>query len=413
MTINSGTCTTNSVMCTKFIKCCYTYAGNKHTDITLTGTHKHNKPVNKLPKIGWASGLLPIKLANINPGPMGSPSSGWLPTGTNWNPLPAAYATSDKVLNRSTSANISRDCGAAYKRGNHRDTTNTTKLCVPDLPGREKGWGPETCDKSKGPQPLCEDGAFQNGGSSPAPRPITATRLDGENGSQGCVPPDPHPPRIPTSAHLPMGGQELYVPVSTIWPVVSTQSVHKADEASGGVLETNRLSTYNLSRRHPDITSEQRTTTADHTVDYTTFRMPGPDGQSEEIHNNSHAGVRVLGFPALLINNEPVDSFREVSEDSTGCQTNAQPSASIGEGDSSLRGEGYSHDEGYPISATALPSPPVLNEFCPTAELHTGGDNKEIQYNAGIEPGLQSRPTMVDILRDDPGGSPSTNSIQR
>jgi len=34
----------------------------KHTRILHTGSNQHNKPVNHIPKIGWASCLLPTKL---------------------------------------------------------------------------------------------------------------------------------------------------------------------------------------------------------------------------------------------------------------------------------------------------------------------------------------------------------------
>lgn len=89
MTITGISCTTtaNSIMCTKFIKCCYTYAGNKHTDLSFTGTYKHYEPVNKLPKNGRASGLLFTKLGSVNPGPMGPLSCGLLPAKLTGSPI--------------------------------------------------------------------------------------------------------------------------------------------------------------------------------------------------------------------------------------------------------------------------------------------------------------------------------------
>ena len=46
----------------KFIKNCFLYSCSKHTGTLHTGSNQHNEPVNKLPKIGWASGVLPTKL---------------------------------------------------------------------------------------------------------------------------------------------------------------------------------------------------------------------------------------------------------------------------------------------------------------------------------------------------------------
>jgi len=43
----------------KIIKSCFIYSCNKHTGTSLTGSDQHNEPVNRVPKIGWASGTLP------------------------------------------------------------------------------------------------------------------------------------------------------------------------------------------------------------------------------------------------------------------------------------------------------------------------------------------------------------------
>lgn len=52
----------SSMYSTKFIKNCFMYYCIKHTGALHTGFNQHNEPVNKLPKIGWASGILPTKL---------------------------------------------------------------------------------------------------------------------------------------------------------------------------------------------------------------------------------------------------------------------------------------------------------------------------------------------------------------
>ena len=50
---------------TKFIKNRFIYGCIKHTGTLYRGSNQHNKPVNKLPKIGWASGILPTKLGHM------------------------------------------------------------------------------------------------------------------------------------------------------------------------------------------------------------------------------------------------------------------------------------------------------------------------------------------------------------
>ena len=64
-----------------------------------------------------------------------------------------------------------------------------------------------------------------------------------------------------------MGGQDLYVQMPTIWPIISTQSVHKAAEASGGFPETEWLSFDNISRRHTDVTPGQGSAATNYTAD--------------------------------------------------------------------------------------------------------------------------------------------------
>ena len=135
---------------TKFIKSFFSYSCNKYTNASHTGSYQHYEPVNRVPKIGWESGILPTKLESANSGSMGSPNCGWIPTRTDNNPLPGPHAPSNKVLAREQDPNNHRGLETPSQRGNFGDTTYTAKLCVSDLPGREKGWGPETSNKPKG-----------------------------------------------------------------------------------------------------------------------------------------------------------------------------------------------------------------------------------------------------------------------
>ena len=75
-----------------------------------------------------------------------------------------------------------------------------------------------------------------------------ATELDGKNGPEGCLPPDPYSTRPPTSFYLPMGGEDLHVPTPTVWALSSTQSVHKTAESSGRFPETEWLLSHNIYR---------------------------------------------------------------------------------------------------------------------------------------------------------------------
>ena len=187
---------------TKFIKSCFTYSCDKHTDTSHTGSHQHHEPVNIMPKIGWASSTLPSKLEIADSRSMGAPNCGWVPTKIDNNSLPATCAPSNMVLTRKQGSDNHQSPRTTGQRGNLGDTPYTTELRVSNFPSRKEGWGPETCDKSKGSQSICEDRVLQDGRPLSAPRPLTATGFDGKIGSEGCLPSDSHSSRPPKPSHL-------------------------------------------------------------------------------------------------------------------------------------------------------------------------------------------------------------------
>ena len=182
----------------------------------------------------------------------------------------------------------------------------------------KKGWGSETCDKPKGSQSICEDRALQDGRPSPTPRSLTATRLDGKDGSEGCLPSDPYSSR-PSTPHFPMGREDLHVSMPTPWSLSSTQGVHKTAETSGRLLETKWLSPHNILRRHANATPGQELTTTGDPTHLPIVGELGVNGKPEKIHTDTNPGARISGLPSVLSNNETLDSLREIKEDPTGC----------------------------------------------------------------------------------------------
>ena len=192
-----------------------------------------------MPKIGWASSTLPNKLEGANLRSMGTPNCGWVPTRIDNNSLPATCAPSNAVFTREQGPDNHQSPRTTGQRGNPGDTTYTTELCVSDFPGGKEGWGPETRDKSKGSQSICEDRALQDGRPSPASRPLTTTGLDGKIGSEGSLPSDPHSSRQSKPSHLPMGREHLHVSMPTLWSISSTKGVHKLLKPVVGFLRQN------------------------------------------------------------------------------------------------------------------------------------------------------------------------------
>ena len=123
---------------------------------------------------------------------MGPSNRGWLPTGTYLHPPPNKSTASNKMLTRKHGSNLRRGDRPDKQRGNYRDTSCPTELCLPNFSGGEKGWGPKACSESEVPEPVCENRALQDGGSPPAPRPASSTGLDGEVRPEGYLPSGPN-----------------------------------------------------------------------------------------------------------------------------------------------------------------------------------------------------------------------------
>ena len=398
-------------ICKQFIKSCYAYPGVKQTSTLFAGTHQHHEPANKLPAPSWTSGLLPFKLGSANTGQMGPSNRGWLPTGVNFHPPPSKDTSSNKVPTREHGSDHHRGEGTDKQRGNCRDTSYPTELCLSDFSGGEKGWGPEARSEPKVPESLCKNRALQDGGPSPAPRPVTSTGLDGEVGPEGCLPPGPNSPGPSTPPNLPMGGKKLHVQVPTIWPVLSAKSVYQTIEASGGFLEANRMSTDNILGRHANVAPEQGATTPTYSVDLPVVRGLGTNDKPEEIHIKPHTGVGISGFSGVLHINEPVHSLRETAKNKAGCEANVGPSNGDGEGGGTVRGEGCCYAESHPISPTTLSIPPTVNEFCPSPELHSGGSEQEIRDCPDTDRSQQGGSRLVGFTRSKLLGNTSVSTM--
>ena len=102
----------NSMFSTKFIKNGFIYSCVKHTSTLLTGVNQHNEPVNHVPKIGWASCILPTKqtIAGYHLELTEAPAQ---------DRVPHQIA---KVFTREQKPDSLRGSGALVQRGSCRDT---------------------------------------------------------------------------------------------------------------------------------------------------------------------------------------------------------------------------------------------------------------------------------------------------
>ena len=112
--------------------------------------------------------------------------------------------------------------------------------------------------------------------------------------------------------------------------------------------------------------------------------------------------TKFLGFQVCSNINEPVHSLQETAEIKAGCD---------GEGGGIVHGEGCCYAEGHPISSTTLSSPPTVNEFCPSCELHSGGGKQEICDSSDTDHNCQSGSKLVGFTRVKPLGNTSVTMM--
>ena len=82
-----------------------------------TGVNEHNEPVNCVPKIGWASSILPTKLGGANPRSMGTADRGWLPPRVDRGSSTEQSASPNKMFTRGQEPDNLRGSGALVQRG--------------------------------------------------------------------------------------------------------------------------------------------------------------------------------------------------------------------------------------------------------------------------------------------------------
>ena len=127
----------------------------------------------------------------------------------------------------------------------------------------------------EGLEPVYAGGTFQNGGVAPPTRPNPAGVLDDKIVPERCLSPDSNPQGSPVPPPILLGGQNLQLPVSPIWPVTSTKSVYNACKMSGGPSETDGTMPHNLLSQYAIQACKQGTVVGHDTTDSKHFQSFG------------------------------------------------------------------------------------------------------------------------------------------
>ena len=117
-----------------------------------------------------------------------------------------------------------------FKRIDHREDSRAGV--------EKKKGGTITSDQFKGPKPICTGGAFQDGGATPPTRSTPTGGLDGETGSERCLPPDPI--HLSHQHYLQFTWEGKHYKFQSLpFGLISATSFYKSLKTSGGPSGTN------------------------------------------------------------------------------------------------------------------------------------------------------------------------------
>ena len=145
---------------------------------------------------------------------------------------------------------------------------------------------------------------------------------------------------------------------------VSTPSVYKGYEASGGNAPAIGNTSDHISGRHLNYARLQGGTDTAHSPSMSVFPGPGTDSQPGEISTHFQIGNRVPGIPCELSLPPPSFSTREDEEDPAGCLNPHTTPISLHMRPGKICGEDISLYKGYLASTLALQGHTSYDKFC-------------------------------------------------
>ena len=160
----------------------------------------------------------------------------------------------------------------------------------------QKGWGSKACVESEGTKQIHTMGTLPDGGPTHAPRHTDAQQLDGQAGPKRCLPAGAHPPSPPPVPKIPVGRENVPLPVSPLRALIRAMSVYEDHETSSGLPQASRDSAVDMSGRHADPTpGEDHSPTTGRPCD-PVLPITGPNCQQEKSVLDPTQALEFLGF---------------------------------------------------------------------------------------------------------------------
>ena len=232
-----------------------------------------------------------------------------------------------------------------------------------------------------------------------------------EGGPKGCVLSGPNPPRPPQIPPVSVARSDIPVLLPAIWSVLCSESVHKADETSGGIPEGERNETDNLSRRHAGDQQLPRGGKVICPFNQRSLRFPGADHQRKEITTGTLTGGSIFGVLHFNSDHEHLSAVRKDEKDSARSDTLVEGGVSVNPTDCCFYWDDQCSETSH-SSGPNVPSPtPSSDKQSDTPSgPSTTGDETELPQSSGTHCRSQRRADLVVSGSQEPQCSPNHNS---
>ena len=263
----------------------------------------------------WSNQVVHSELAPDNTGSVGPGNGPGIPT-------PLTNASSIKTssrgppVSRSDRPDHNRGRKAETQEGNKPGPSGSRRFCLSTFPGPQEGWRVLPSNKSKSSEHIHPGGAFQDGELLYDKITGETLGMASEGGPKGCILSGPNPPRPPQIPPVLVARSDIPVLLPAIWSVLCSESVHKADETSGGIPEGERNETDNLSGRHAGDQQLPRGGKGICPFNQGSLRFPGADHQRKEITTGTLTGGSIFGVLHFNSDHEHLSAVRKDEKDS-------------------------------------------------------------------------------------------------
>ena len=184
--------------------------------------------------------------------------------------------------------------------------SGSRRFSLSTFPGPQEGQKASPGNKSESSERVHPGGAFQDGELSYDKGSGETPGMASKGGPQGCVLSGPSSPRPP----VPVARSDIPVLLPAIRPVLCSESVHKADETSGGIPEGERNETNHLFGRH---TGDQQLPGGSKGMcpfNQGSLQFPGLNHQRKEITTGALTGGSIFGVSHFNSDYEHLSAFR-------------------------------------------------------------------------------------------------------